>query len=151
MIFPPVIQAAEIHKTIPQAIAALNSLDCSAGLAAAGKIFREGIAENFSRESDSFGAIWPPRKDDLPHPLLRLTYAMYNAATGDGEGSITNIGQQSAEFGIDLGAVPYARRQNFGDALANLPAREFFYAMDEVEEAIGEAIADDVAKQIGAT
>lgn len=152
MLFPPVVQATEIHQAIPQAIAALENLDCSTGLEAAGKIFREGIKENFERESDSFGSIWPPRKDDLPHPLLRLTYAMYNAASEEGAaGQITNIGQQSAEFGIDLGVVPYARRQNFGDALANLPAREYFYAMDEVEEAMGEVIAADVAQQIGAT
>jgi phage gpG-like protein len=82
------------------------------------------VERNFSRQVDQDGVIWPPRKDNLPHPLLILTGAMLDASTG-GVGAKLDIEPNSLAMGVESGAIPYAAVHQFG--FENIPRRQYFY------------------------
>lgn len=104
------------------------------------------IQEHFANTSTPDGETWPPRKDDLPHPLLVLSGDLLEAASG-GEGSILQITDDEMTMGIDGQVIPYAARQNYGytgpDSLGRVfdhPPREYEgldeQAIDKAEEII---------------
>lgn len=114
------------------------------------EIFHRGEEQNFQEQKSAAGIPWPPRKDSLPHPLLRLSYAMFGAATGLGRGGFMRSTSRTATVGINLDDIPYARAQNFGNAYSvggrswYLPPREYFYASEQTINRMAEALAADV-------
>lgn len=92
------------------------------------------IHDNFERSQTPDGQAWPPRKDDLTHPLLQLSLALFNAATDQGPGSIQQNNGRSLNMGIDLAVIPYARAQDMGFAPNNLPARNYYGAREATLE-----------------
>ena len=60
----------------------------------------------------------------------------------------------TATVGIDLGAVPYARAQNFGHAYSvggrswYLPPREYFFASPETIRRMSDRLAADVREYL---
>lgn len=96
---------------------------------------RESIGQNYIRMEDRHGRKWKPRKakkrygqKEHEHPLLRLTWAMWEASVG-GENSFEILDTNHMEFGIRGDGVPYASIQNdgFSDQHMKIPAREYFY------------------------
>lgn len=84
----------------------------------------ESVDRNFGRQTDSDGELWPPRKDILPHPLLILTGAMKEAATG-GPGSFIQYSRRDVKLGVRAEIIPYAARHQYGED--PVPRREYFY------------------------
>ena len=84
----------------------------------------QSVQKNYGRQTDETGAVWPPRKDNLPHPLLILSGVMFDASTG-GLGSFQRVDSRSAEMGIRGGVVPYAGVHHDGNS--RVPKRRFFY------------------------
>lgn len=109
------------------------------------EIILDSFAENF-RDSASPTASWPPRKDDLPHPLLIKTGALERAATGRGPGHVTVWLRNGFYVGVDtsvgVGGVPAAAAHNFGAPALNLPQREFLAARQDAEDRCEEILAD---------
>lgn len=87
----------------------------------------EGVAENFARAVDHQGRSWPPRKDNLPHPLLVKTGRMLRAATTPG-GSGHKFDRQgdSVRFGVYGSVVGYAIFHHMGTS--RMPMRRVVYA-----------------------
>lgn len=61
--------------------------------------------------------------------ILICSGTMYSAAMG-GPGAVQQIGTKTATFGIDLGAVPYARAHQYGYSARNLPSRPYLFSRD---------------------
>ncbi|MCR9295578.1 MAG: hypothetical protein NXI32_22910 [bacterium] len=95
----------------------------------------EFVGDNFQRQQAESGESWLPHapltiKLHGEHPLLRLTWTMYAAATNiDDPKAKKIIGDREIVFGIDGTEIPYARTQQSGEG--RVPAREFFYVRDE--------------------
>ena len=141
------IPVDQIESAIAGIVRNAETGDFSDVLAGAHFIILEGEAENFSRQVDSQGNPWLPRKDNKKHPLLRLTYAMYAAAaTHGGKGQIEQIGPRESTLGISKSTIPYVLAQNFGYAPRNLPAREFYYISDQTEEKLNEYLDRQIAE-----
>jgi hypothetical protein len=93
------------------------------------ELFHEGVRKNFEQTIDSRGSLWPPRKDNLPHPLLILTTAMHQAATErSASGSLAKIADREFEAGVDGSVIEYAAYQQFGTRV--IPPREYLYASE---------------------
>lgn len=114
-----------------------------------------GIHENFDTESSSINGPWPPRKDDLPHPILQETGALRKAATGQGPGHITSWENDGFIIGVDtgvnLGGIPAAQIHNEGGS--RMPQREFITPgrtyLDDAEDVIADWITDKLAEESG--
>ena len=89
---------------------------------------REIQIENFAGEADEQGIPWQPRTREYPHEILRETFAMHDAATTEGSGSIERIeADGSLTTGIDGSVVPYAAIQNDGSDGGKIPARQYYF------------------------
>lgn len=114
----------------------------------AGKQFGQEVQRNFERQEDSSGTPWKPHAPLTialhgVHPLLRLTYAMYQAATDlDAAGSTKLLKERSIMVGIDGTEIPYAIKQDEG--AGRIPAREFFYLSEEGAERVQEVIEEEL-------
>jgi len=112
----------------------------------AGYEFGEQVGQNFSRQVSSDGSPWPPHAPLTvrlhgPHPLLRLTWAMYAAATNPDDSAAKKILEdRQITLGIDGNEIPYAVKQNEGEG--RIPQREFFYLSEEGEVAVRDILAD---------
>ena len=93
------------------------------------------VERNFSRQVDRDGNAWPPRKDDLPHPLLFLTGDLMDAATG-GLGSFVRYTESTLEMGVRHDFIPYANTHQYGDEKRNIPKREYFYLHQDDQEVV---------------
>jgi hypothetical protein len=98
------------------------------------------VDKNFFRQTDEDGNLWPPRKDNLPHPLLILTTTMKEAASG-GLGSLVKYGRSSVEMGVRGDYVPYAWRHQNGDE--GMPRRQYFYLHEEERPRVLLAFGDN--------
>lgn len=146
---PKTTEADDVHSLMSLIISRVEAFDASGAWPEVEHILLVGVGDNFAAMKDSQGAPWPPRKDNLTHPLLRLTTAMYGAATQPGAaGHISAASAEALKTGIDISAIRYARAQNKGYAPRNLPPREFMYVGDQVVEKIQVILWDAAAKQI---
>ena len=59
------------------------------------------------------------------YPILKASGALQNAMAIDGEGNITEIGEQSAFLGVEESVVPYARFHQNGSSIH--PVRKFLF------------------------
>lgn len=92
------------------------------------------LAVNYLNEVDSSGNKWPPRKDNLPHPLLRKTLAMHKA-TADPMGPghyFENVSAAEFYTGVDDSVIFYAKYQNYGTS--RIPPREFIFVTDRMAD-----------------
>ena len=123
---------ASMVRSIP------SRMRLAAPLEAMGSVVSEihgSVERNFSRQVDRDGNAWPPRKDDLPHPLLFLTGDMFDAATG-GLGSFVRFTESTLEMGVRHEIVPYANTHQYGDDERNIPKREYFYLHQDDQETV---------------
>lgn len=114
------------------------------------------VQQNFATESTAGGEEWPERKDNLPHPLLHLSGALEEAATGGGANSIREINGDTLTLGVNGYGIPYAGRQNWGDRPGsrdilgremNIPAREYMAIGEGTVDELSELAADFFASQ----
>lgn len=146
---PKSTEASDVHKLVDQIIAQVNAFDGSGAWPEVERVLLVGVGDNFAAMKDSQGSPWPPRKDNAPHPLLRLTTAMYGAATEPGAaGHISQATADALKTGIDINVIRYARAQNKGYAPRNLPPREFMYVEDAVVEKVQVILWNAAAEQI---
>jgi phage gpG-like protein len=113
-----------------------------------------GIRENFDTASASDGSPWPPHSDEYvarvgAHPLLVLTGALAEAATGQGQGAIDRRPDQSTiELGVDTSAfgeeegAHWGQVHQQGSSDGRIPARPFMGISDETADACAEVAAD---------
>ncbi len=150
-VLPSTIEAERAMEYADLMDRACREIDWVTALNQAHVVFLKGIAQNFINQLGPFGNAWPPRKDPkLKHPLLRLSLAMYNAAAvAGGNGQINTVDSGGATWGIDLGTVPYARAQNWGNPNKNLPAREYYWISPETEQEIDTTMFNAAAAVIG--
>lgn len=103
-------------------------------------IISKHLAVNYLNEVDSDGQKWPPRKDNLPHPLLRKTLAMYDASTNHSASShyFEQVSGEEFYSGVDDSAIFYAKYQNYGtknkDGTVRIPPREFIFVTDRMAD-----------------
>jgi hypothetical protein len=124
--------------------AAADAPNLAAAMEEAQKLVLVDIGRNFIAAATPEGVSWPPRKDNLPHPLLIKSGALESAATGTGAGAILRVQAREAEVGIDLDVIPYARAQDRGYAPRNLPARHFHGATSKTLEGIGALLLEAI-------
>lgn len=143
------MEASEINAFVARLISRIDAFDASEAWPEVEKVLLVGVGDNFAAMKGSDGSPWPPRKDSSEHPLLRLTRAMYGAATEPGAaGHISASSAEALKTGIDIEAIKYARAQNKGYAPRNLPPREFMYVGDETVEKIQLILWNAAAEQI---
>jgi hypothetical protein len=111
----------------------------------AGRAVNKAVEGNFDRQESSDGVPWAPHAPLTialhgPHPLLRLTYDMFHAATNlDDPNAKKLVSDREIVFGVDGDAIPYARKQQSG--AGRIPAREFFYLNEADSGAVTERFA----------
>lgn len=89
-----------------------------------GPAIRGGFEQNFVATASPHGGPWPPRKDTLPHPLLRKSLTLFNAVTEIGaSGHVADYQRREMSEGVDSSVVVYAAAQNFGTE--RIPARRY--------------------------
>lgn len=146
------MQPEEFLKMLESASERLANADFSLVLEAAGVQFGEEIEGNFERQVDSQGMPWKPhspRTIELHgvHPLLRLTYAMYQAATDLRNSAATVlIEDRMIRIGIDGNEIPYAWRQDEG--AGRIPQREFYYLNEDSIAKVGAVIEEEAFEVI---
>lgn len=93
------------------------------------------IREVFS--TNGYGQ-WPQRQDNLPHPLLRKSYDLFNSLTNRAApGHVEHRTAASLEYGTD---IPYANTHEFGRG--PIPARPY------LQLAVDSGLDDDVAREV---
>ncbi len=103
----------------------------------------QAVRDNFTSSATPSDSNWLPRKiDGDGHPLLIDKGNLLQAATGGGAGHIARVFENTAEIGVDLTIVAYARAHNYGNPARRLPQREFLGMREErqaeAEELLGE-------------
>jgi hypothetical protein len=105
-------------------------------------ILREDFHDHFIQKLGDDGP-WAPRKDNLPHPLLRKTGKMHLATTRLGApGNISIAGERELTFGVDGSVVDYANYQQYGTS--RMVARPYIWISEDAEDRAAEAFADGV-------
>lgn len=105
-------------------------------------ILRRDFHDHFLQKMGDDGR-WAPRKDNLPHPLLRKTGKMHLAATRLGApGNISEAGHRHLTFGVEGSVVDYANYQQYGTS--KMVARPYIWISEEAEDEAAEAFADGV-------
>lgn len=140
------MQLGEFVSMLESAPSRLAQANFSEVLTDAGKQFGVEIAGNFARNEDSTGVTWKPHAPLTialhgVHPLLRLSYAMYRAATDLEAAAATSlVEERQITMGIDGSEIPYAWKQNEG--AGRIPKREFFYLNGDSVDRVGEVIEE---------
>ena len=110
---------------------------------------RRGIRDNFVWKSSPRGQAWPERQRlGDGHPLLIDTGRLYNAATGQGAGSVTRVEPREVAVGVDSAVVPYAAAHNFGVPARNLPQREYIGVRVDLLNAVDTVVADWIDERL---
>lgn len=123
------IRPEDVRGELLGQLNALKTGDCEPLWQEMGPVLRGSFEVNFATTSSPHGGRWKPRKDNLPHPLLRKTFAMYFAATDrNAEGHIADYGRREMQEGIDSSVIVYAGYQNFGTS--RIPARRYIDLSD---------------------
>lgn len=140
------VAVEDIAAEIDQMAARMESESLDGPLNALLPILRDGFAGNFQRQEDSRGGGWPDRQDNLPHPLLTETGALWGATTGNGAGSVEHVSARElatgVDKGVDAGGIPGAAVHNFGYPPLNIPQREYLYASTDTLDECVESLAD---------
>lgn len=140
------MQMDEFLEMLGGAADRLDNADLRPALRAAGNQFGDEVAGNFQRQEDSSGNPWAPHAPLTialhgVHPLLRLSYAMYRAATDlDAAAAVSLLEDRKITIGIDGNEIPYAWKQDEG--AGRIPAREFFYLNGDSVERVGDVIEE---------
>lgn len=109
-------------------------------------VIMAAVAANFASERSADNQPWPPRVDPTgTWPLLNKTGKLLAAATGQGEGSLTEAEDRELRVGADL---VYAAAQHYGRQEINLPPRPFMGVGDEAQQVIAGLIEDRGAELI---
>lgn len=123
-------------------------------LRAGARLMSQNVKSNFDNAATAGGMAWPQRKDNKPHPLLRLSLALESAATGSGANHVERIADNTLEFGV--GGIIYAGRQNDGDEPGsrdilgrpmNIPAREYMAISEDTAGEIQDLAADALLRR----
>lgn len=119
---------AAMLRSLPDAVAT-DSLD--EAKKEIGEMFRSAQEQNFVREEDESGVVWPRRvgEEDYTWPILRKSLKMISAATKLGApGNITSAEHRRLILGIRDTDVHYAKyHQSSRLPRKKLPRRQFFY------------------------
>lgn len=108
----------------------------------------EGVIDNFENAATAAGVPWPPHapatvKRYGPHPLLILSGAMREAATGGGTGHVREIvDDDTLELGVDISEIPYAAVHQYGYPEGNIPQREYLAMSTGTIDACATVAAD---------
>lgn len=93
---------------------------------------QQGTPEKWERLKPAYLASFKKRSSKFPTQILKLTGALWRAATKRGQrGNITSITNDGLIWGIDLTSIPYARIHNEGGIIggrargAKMPKREY--------------------------
>lgn len=106
-------------------------------------VITSGFEQNFFNQVDHTGAAWPPRVDNLPHPLLIKTGKMFSAAVNKNDGGHKyEISGKTIIIGIRGESVPYAIYHHTGTR--KMPRRRVIYTNDQTENRAFEAFEDKV-------
>ena len=106
-------------------------------------VLLDDFADHFHRTQAPYGT-WPPRVDNLPHPLLNLTGKMKQAATTRGApGNISLVEPFQLTVGVDGSIVNYASFQN--DGTSRIPARPFIWLSERAEDEAFDAYVEAAA------
>lgn len=92
---------------------------------------------------------WPPRRDNLPHPLLRKTRRMFNSLTNSGHPD--NVDQRTPSTLTYGTSVPYAIFHERRDIATRIPQRAFLEPIAEdrrFQEELAELIDLELSRQI---
>jgi len=109
-----------------------------------------GFEENFYNQLDDQGNAWPPRKDDLPHPLLIKTGLMFAAATNpEHPGHMASVNGETLTIGIYDDVVSYAKYHHTGTS--RMPSRRVIYASETTVSRAFDAFEDAVTQEIVAS
>ena len=112
-------------------------------------IMQQAVRDNFNSSASPENSDWVERVHiGDGHPLLMDTGALLQAATGGGAGHVSRVSHDTAEVGVDLGVIPYARAHNQGRPEVNLPQREFLGMREERERECAEVVADYVVNEV---
>lgn len=106
-----------------------------------------GHEQNFASQSTRTGSPWAPRKQPTGGwPILTHFGPLRAAATGQGPGAVQETDGRTATVGVDTGVrVTPGGVHSAGfhqSGTSRMPARPWLGASDEIENAIGEHIAD---------
>lgn len=136
----------------------LGYADLSEPLKECAQLADQAFGANFAAQAGPQSGPWPARKadgsgqigeQDAGHPLLIKSGDLFLAVTSPfGRGHIEDVGNRSAEIGVDPSEIPYAMAQNYGYAPRNLPAREFEDIDDETADLCTEIIADAMLAEL---
>jgi len=141
------IKADDMPEVMGQMAADLRDNPLTNTLEAVGELIQQGIAANFYKAEGPDGTRWAARKDDLPHPELIDTGALFAAATGEHTASILRVQHgRTLEVGLDKsvddGGIKGAAVHNFGYPPRKIPQREWLYATDDVLDEAARLIAE---------
>lgn len=140
---------ADMLESVPSRI---RTADYRRPLKAVAREVGHSVEGNFARQESSEGVQWDEHapltiKLHGPHPLLRLSYAMFNASTNpDDPNAKLDVSNNEMAFGVDEAALPYARKQNAG--AGRIPAREFFYVRDSEQPRLEDAFRGETDRII---
>lgn len=140
------MDVAEFLSELDSAQRRIRIVELDGPLVEAGKQFGKEVADNFQRQVGSDGSVWPPHatltvKLHGPHPLLRLSYRMYRAATDLNDSAAKKVlSRRSITLGINGDEIPYAAVQDQGGG--RIPQREFFYLSEDGQERVREVIEE---------
>ncbi|MDE2470717.1 MAG: hypothetical protein KGL35_18730 [Bradyrhizobium sp.] len=151
----PAAQVGAMHQDLIQA---LGYADLSEPLKECAQLADKAFAENFAAQAGPESGPWPARKAhgsgqigdaDQGHPLEIKSGELFLAVTSPfGAGHIEDVGNRSAELGVDPNEIPYAMAQNYGRPDANLPQREFEDLTEEEKQQCDEIIADAMLQEL---
>ncbi len=133
------IDILELDSHLVGLVFRLETMDLGPALEMCKPIIAQGIAANFEARGTPGGTPWPPRVDNLPHPLLEKSGDMRLAATG-GPGSVSETNDRELIVGVSIDAIPYAGFQNRGTQ--RIPAREYMGVNSGVLAECDRIIAD---------
>lgn len=143
------IDASEVLAGFARALGTESKAEPLTGAA---EEFRNGIWRNFIATEGPDGTTWPPRKDNLPHPLLFKTGQMLEAAIGEGGGAVTEIGPHDALLEVSDSAVPHAKWQQYGtknkDGSQRIPPRPYYYAGSTTLDAMTDRMATETMRML---
>ncbi len=129
------MDALKFLNMLSRAPSELRNADYSGPLNTGAQVVGELVSDNFARQEGSVGDTWLPHSPTTikihgPHPLLRLTWTMYAAATNPDDPKAKKlVSEREIVFGIDGTEIPYAITQQKGGG--RIPQREFFYVRDQ--------------------
>ena len=143
-----VIEASELGDVLNSLVDQMDEDPFTAALESCREPVAAGFIEIFASKEDATGATWQPHAPATvalygPHPLLRLSDAMYESMIGQSEHHVESITDRELQWGT---SVEYAFAQNFG--WRHIPARQFAYFTEDAISGCMEIISDYVDREM---